>query len=70
MKSTDALNTAVQGLFRAQERLATSAEKVANGDVSAESLIDTKLSTNDVKAQLKAVSIISDTEKKLLDEIA
>ena len=67
---TDALNSALDGINRARERLNSSAQRVAEGEVSAEAMIETKLAARDVEANLKVVKVVDDLQKKLLDEIA
>ena len=64
------IQVALQGLIRSGERLNQSAEKIAQGDISSESLVDFKISETDTRAQLKALQLISETEKSLLDIIA
>jgi hypothetical protein len=64
------IQNALKGLLRAGERIYKASDKVAKGDVSPESLVETKLASLDVKAQIKNIKILSETEKRLLDEIA
>ncbi len=56
--------------MRAQERVANSAEKISQGQVDAENLIDLKVASTDAQAQMKTIKIISETEDRLIDEIA
>lgn len=56
--------------MRASDRLNSSAQRVAEGDVSAESIIDTKVAARDVEANLKVIKVVDEMEKRLLDEIA
>lgn len=65
-----AIQTALQGLINSGERLYKSADRIARGDVSAESMVDFKLAEHDSLAQMKALKSIADTEKHLLDIIA
>ena len=66
----DALGNALQGLLRAEKKLAETSEEIASGDVSVENLVDAKDEARDVKVQAKALSLIAETEEDVLDILA
>ncbi len=70
MEVVSALSNALAGLFRAKENMAKSAERVASGDISAESLVQSKIDALDVKTQTKNVKLMMEQEEDLLDIIA
>lgn len=66
----DPLSNALKGLQVAETRLATAAEKVSKGDLSAENIVDVKVQTTNVKAQAVVIKKLAETEDEILDILA
>lgn len=66
----DPVSKALQGLLNAQSGVAQAADKVATGDISAESMVDLARASTNVEAQAKNVKLMVETEKSVLDIIA
>lgn len=69
MTRIDPVSTAREGLQRAEDRLAKSAQKVAEGDISADTMVQTKLDANDVRVQQKNLKLMLESEDSILDII-
>ncbi len=67
---TNPVEAARLGLIKAQEELASSSERVARGDASAEALIDNKMNANNVKLQAANLKTMLDLEEQVLDILA
>lgn len=70
MAKIDPVQNALQGVLRAEDRLAKAAEKVSVGDVSAESMVAVKQEELAVKVQLKNLKKINEIEDEVLDLLA
>lgn len=70
MKTNDAIGKATQGVLSAQERVATSAQRVSRGDVSTEAIVQTKLDATNLKAQVKGLKSIMELEESVLNILA
>ena len=66
----DPLSNALKGLQVEETRLATAAEKVSKGDLSAENIVDVKVQTTNVKAQAVVIKKLAETEDEILDILA
>lgn len=64
------IGVALEGLLRAETKLAKSAERVAGGDISSKAIVDTKIDSLNVKAQAKNLALQAETEKDVLDILA
>lgn len=66
----NAMSAALQGLQQSKERLNNAAVAVAQGDISADTAVETKIAVRDVQAQLKTIKVLDEVEQNLLDTIA
>jgi len=64
------LDSALQGLLQAEDRLAQAAERVSRGDFGAEALVNVKLQSHDFQAQAKNLKEMLESDKRLLDLLA
>ena len=65
-----AISSVMQGLARASKELNNSAQRIASGDVSPESLVDFKVKASDVRVQGTTLRWLQDEERNLLDILA
>lgn len=70
MRLIDSISTALQGLLRAEDKLAQTAERISKGDISADALVEAKLDANNVKLQAKNLKKMTEVEDDVLDILA
>ncbi|MCB0336671.1 MAG: hypothetical protein KDD62_10210 [Bdellovibrionales bacterium] len=66
----DPVSRALQGLLNAESKVAEAADKIATGDISADSMVALARESTNVKAQVKNVKAMLDTESSVLDILA
>lgn len=65
--ASSAINTAVEGLKKAQAQVEESAQNIAEGAVSAEDVVSLSLAATSFKANAAVIRTENDTMKTLLD---
>ena len=66
----DAMSSAMDGLLRAKDRLATAADSISRGEGSVEDIIETRMAARDAEANIKVIQTVDKLERSLLDTIA
>ena len=67
--SGSALNL-LNGINSSSQQLQSSNQRIAEGDISAQNIVDSKVAETGIKAQLTSVKSILETEEAALDILA
>jgi hypothetical protein len=66
----DAIGSAFSGLQRATQQLNSSAQRISQGEIEAEPIVDSKIAETAFKANLATLDTVFETQESILDILA